>query len=222
MHWEDEYSTNERVWGDEPSELARAAVDHLKKTTLYKRKKSILDIGCGYGRDAYYYVDNLHCTVMGIDVAAKGIEIAQSAALERGTEGVNFECRDFRELGGRSYDVVCASNLYQLLRPYERRAFREAVKKFLKPGGLLFLSTLSIGDPEHFGDGDPIPGEVNSYSFTHRVYLHFCTRKELSNDFAFLHIVRLHEHEYDEPRAEGKPHHHISWILIAEYADDWS
>jgi cyclopropane fatty-acyl-phospholipid synthase-like methyltransferase len=216
MHWEEEYTNKKRVWGDEPSELAQVAVGFIQETGNLRNELTILDIGCGYGRDALYYTDRLHCTVLGIDIATKGIEIALSAASEADAKGVSFECSDFRDLSGGTFDIVCASNLYQLLRPVERQEFQKAVKSSLKPGGLLFLSTLSVDDPEHFGDGDPISGETNSYSFKHRVYLHFCTSEELSKDFAFLNIAQLYEHEYDEPRAEGEPHHHISWILIGE------
>jgi hypothetical protein len=52
-------------------------------------------------------------------------------------------------------------------------------------------------------------------SFINNKYLHFCTKEELEDDFQFLSIKELYEHRYDEPRACGETHHHISWILIA-------
>ena len=104
-----------------------------------------------------------------------------------------------------------------MLRRSEREELRRTVMKVIKPNGLLFLSTLSISDPEHYGKGVPIPKESNS--FQDRVYLHFCTREELVEDFAFLSIRELYEHEYYEPRATGETHHHISWILIGEYVE---
>ncbi len=42
-----------------------------------------------------------------------------------------------------------------------------------------------------------------------------CTKEELEEDFQFLSIKELYEHRYDEPRAHGETHHHISWTLIA-------
>ena len=84
----------------------------------------------------------------------------------------------------------------------------------LKPGGLLFLSTLSVRDPEHYGKGSPVPGEPNS--FVDKVYLHLFAREELMHDFGFLEIKELYEHEYAEPRATGEAHHHILWILNGE------
>jgi len=48
--------------------------------------------------------------------------------------------------------------------------------------------------------------------------LDFCTRNELGNEFNFLKIKELYEHEYYEPHSTGEVHHHISWILIGESA----
>ena len=51
-----------------------------------------------------------------------------------------------------------------------------------------------------------------------KVYLHFCTRNELGNEFYFLEIKELCEHEYYEPHFTGEVHHHISWIQIGKSA----
>ena len=218
MRWEDEYRNNERLWGAQPSELALATVEYIQKTGAGAETLSILDLGCGYGRDAIYYSESLDCNILGIDLANKGIEIGQRAVSDGKIEGVSFEAYDLKDFREGTYDVVCASNLYQLLRPEQRRDFRETVEASLKPGGLFLLSTLSTIDPEHFGVGDPIAGEVNSYSFDHKTYLHFCDEDELRGDFDFLAIADLYEREFDEPRATGEVHHHISWILIGRRA----
>ena len=196
--------------------MALAAVDYLRRHNLNDSVLSMLDIGSGYGRDAFYYADNLDGRIMAIDVSEEAIRLASDMAREKQAENVKFQRADFAELAEGRYDVVSASNLYQLLRKDERKSLREAVVRTLKPAGLSFLSTLSVNDPEHHGKGAPIPGEANSFSFQHKVYLHFCTEEELIEDFAFLNIKELYEHEYDEPRATGEVHHHISWILVGE------
>ena len=216
MHWEKEYRESGRLWGEEPSELARAAVTYLKDSRAKAGTLNILDIGCGYGRDAFFYADNLDSKILGIDLSEKAIEIALNTASEARRENIEFRRCDFADLDTGGYDVVSASNLYQLLRGNERKTLRETVMRTLKPGGLFFLSTLSLNDPEHHGKGDPIPGEANSFSFQQKTYLHFCTREELTEDFAFLDIKELYEREYYEPRATGEVHHHISWVLAGE------
>jgi 2-polyprenyl-3-methyl-5-hydroxy-6-metoxy-1,4-benzoquinol methylase len=128
--------------------------------------------------------------------------------------GVEFQCRDFARLGPSKYDIVFISNLYQLLEPQQRAELRDTVKRILQPGGLLFLSTLSVSDPEHYGKGIPIVGEVSS--FLDEKYIHFCTQEELERDFGFLTIKELQLHEYHEPRSTGEAHHHIAWLLVGE------
>ncbi len=214
MFWDNEYKSKERVWGERPSELAIAAAGYLQKCKSSNEILSILDIGCGYGRDAFY-LENLGCMILGIDISEEAINIASDVVLKVQKEDVKFQCCNFTELKEEKYDIVFISNLYQLLKKNERKELRKAVMRILKPNGLLFLSTLSIKDSEHCGKGTPIPEESNS--FQDRVYLHFCTREELVEDFAFLNIKELYEHEYYEPHSTGEIHHHISWILIGEY-----
>lgn len=38
---------------------------------------SILDIGCGYGRDALYFLGQLRCEILGIDNSKKSIDMAK-------------------------------------------------------------------------------------------------------------------------------------------------
>ncbi|MGB2798264.1 MAG: class I SAM-dependent methyltransferase [Dehalococcoidia bacterium] len=216
MYWDKEYESCERVWGEGPSELAKAAVRFLQEYAPKADVLNILDIGCGYGRDAFYFSDNCSCSILGIDISGKAIDIASKAALKTPEGDMEFRCCNFTELTEGNYDMVVVSNLYQVLKQDEREELREAVTRTLKLSGLLFLSTLSIRDPEHSGKGIPVPDEPGS--FIDKRYVHLCTREELIEDFAFLDIEELYEHEYYEPRANGEVHHHISWILIGEHA----
>lgn len=218
MYWDKEYESYERVWGEGPSELAKAAVRYLREHQPNTDVLNILDIGCGYGRDAFYFSDNCSCSILGIDISEKAIGIASKAVLKGQKGDVRFQCCDFTELNEGKYDIVVVSNLYQVLKKDEREVLRKAAMTTLKPNGLLFLSTLSVRDPEHSGKGIPVPGEANS--FIDKRYVHLCTREELVDDFAFLRIKELYEHDYYEPRATGEVHHHISWILIGEHAGD--
>jgi hypothetical protein len=99
-----------------------------------------------------------------------------------------------------------------LLDPPARARFRVAVRGHVAPGGLVFISTLSVADPQHYGRGDPVPGDADS--FVERTYLHFCRREELARDFAFLEIERLDEIVYHEERPGSPAHDHVSWVLI--------
>ncbi len=213
MSWDNEYRHHKRVWGEGPSALASFAVDYLQELQLYQKTLSILDIGCGYGRDAVYLCQHTDCTIVGIDNSQGAIEMARGTRPKEYIGRIDFKFLDFTRLPVNDrYDVVFASNLYQLLRPEERAAFRKISRRVLSPNGLLFLSTLSTSDPEHYGKGTAAVGDINS--FVDEKYLHLCTCGELEREFSFLNIKELKEHEYYEPRATGRTHHHISWLLV--------
>ncbi len=213
MYWDKQYENNERLWGETPSMLALAAAEYLQKTHgPAERMPGVLDIGCGYGRDALYLAGNIRCTVLGVDISEKAIALAKRDCRD---SRIRFRCCGFTELEeSKEYDVVFLSNFYQLLKKDERAELRRTIDKVIKPKGLLFLSTLSTRDPEHSGKVTPVPGEINS--FVDNVYLHLCERSELEEDFSSFKIKELSEHEYFEPRATGETHHHISWILVGE------
>jgi len=215
VFWDDRYREQGHVWGSEPSELAKIVSRYLQEC-LPDRELRILDLGCGYGRDALYLSKNYNAAVLGIDISQEAVSIASRAVPKPYKKRVTFQQQDFRRFDEGRYDVVFSSNLYQLLREDERRKFVKTVVRVLEPNGLLFLSTLSVNDPEHSGKGTPILGEPNSFQDV--VYLHLCTKKELQRDFASLKILELFEHEFHEPRVTGEIHHHISWILIGEYS----
>ncbi len=213
MTWDKTYNSEKKVWGDKPSKLAMFVYNFLKQSTQFRDKKDIfiLDLGCGYGRDAIFLANNLPCHILGVDNSEKAIEMARESLTRELEKRVELLCYDFSHVNDR-YDIILASNLYQILKPDERGKLRETVKRCLKSNGLLFLSTLSVRDPQHFGQGTPIENDPNS--FQQDKYIHLSTREELEKDFDFLNISALFEREYNEPRSTGDDHHHISWILI--------
>jgi SAM-dependent methyltransferase len=212
MSWDSTYRDHQRVWGDRPSALAAFACRYLREAKISGGDIQVLDIGCGYGRDALFIARSLNCYVLGIDNSSAAIEMALKAAGSDSASRAKFQCCDFKQLGGGKFDIMFASNFYHLLRSGERKSLRHIIKKKLKPGGMLFLSTLSPRDPEHFGKGKPVESEINSY--VDERFLHFCTQEELEKDFNFLTIKELSEREYFEPRSNGEVHHHILWILV--------
>jgi SAM-dependent methyltransferase len=220
VHWDRRYAADDRVWGDGPSELARLAVARLGPYT--SPDLTILDVGCGYGRDTRYLAGELGCRAVGIDASPAAVEAARKAHADalRRSRTARFDAEYVvtdvaglaadAEQAGR-YDVVFCCNVYHLLGPIGRREFAASVAAVTRPGGLLFLSTLSPRDPEHYAKGEPVSGEQRSW--VDKVYLHFCTAEELTRDFAPFELLDLDERSYDEPHTGGRPHHHTSWFL---------
>jgi len=212
MSWDNYYRDNQRIWGNRPSALAAFACHYLRQVKPSGKDIEILDLACGYGRDASFLARSINCRVLGIDNSDEAINMARKGLPADMEEYVRFQCCDFTQAPERKFNVVLASNFYHLLRMDGRQALIDVIKKCLKPHGMLFLSTLSPDDPEHGGKGKPVENEVNS--FVDQRYLHFCTREELEKDFGFLNIKELSEREYYEPRSNGEVHHHIIWLLL--------
>ena len=69
LFWDKEYENYLRIWGDRPRELAIIAVKYLISHQLDDKYLSVLDIGCGYGRDCLYLARHLNCCIFGIDTS---------------------------------------------------------------------------------------------------------------------------------------------------------
>jgi len=220
LHWDRRYSADERVWGDGPSELARLAVARLGPHA--SPELTILDVGCGYGRDTRYLAAELGCHALGIDGSPAAIEAARKehASALRRSRAAQFDAEylvsDVASLaaGGEhagAFDIVFTCNVYHLLGPIGRREFAAALAAVTRPGGLLFLSTMSPRDSQHYAVGEPVSGEERSW--VDKVYLHFCTAEELTRDFAAFEILDLDERSYEEPHPGAATHHHTSWFM---------
>ena len=213
--WELEYKRNGEIWGNQPSELAKITVDFLLDRGISGSGWKILDIGCGYGRDDCYLCSQLNCSTRAIDTSYAAIQIAQKAIRDNGyINRVDYLCESFIELKlDKQYDAVFVSNLYHLLQKDDRENMREIFRKVVKPGGFLFLNTLSVNDCEEYGKGIAVLGE--EHSFQGEKYFHFSSQEELEKEFEFVQIHRLYEHQYIEYRMD-RNHHHVTWILIGQ------
>ena len=134
--------------------------------------KTVLDLGCGTGRDAYV-VSRLvgpDGYVIGIDMTSEQILVAQrhidSQAMRFGYEKPNVDFRqgyieDLQESGiaDESIDVVI-SNCVINLSPDKRSVISE-IFRVLRPGGELYFSDVFAGRriPDHLMDDPVLHGE---------------------------------------------------------------
>ncbi|MBN1682013.1 class I SAM-dependent methyltransferase [Candidatus Bathyarchaeota archaeon] len=211
MSWEREYNKNQTIWGEKPSELAIELVKHFIN---YKgRPLQVLDIGCGYGRDSLYIAKTLGFKVIGIDISEKAIELAVENSSKVSIHKAEFKLIDYKKVND-CFDVILVSNLFHLLSLKERSNFPNHIYRLLVSKGVLFLNALSINDNEHYGIGNPVLDEENSW--IDNKYIHLSTENELRSVFSKLAIKELYEHHYEEPHSGERTHNHIAWILVAE------
>lgn len=105
--------------------------------------KRIVDIGCGGG----ILSDSMArkgAQVLGIDLAAKALRVAQLHALEAGTPNVRYREVSAEALAAEepaSYDVVtCMEMLEHVPKP---ESVVQACATLVKPGGWVFFSTIN-------------------------------------------------------------------------------
>jgi SAM-dependent methyltransferase len=216
-YWDGAYRNDRKIWGRRPTETALAAEKFVALTGFPTAGKRLLEVGCGYGRDAYYLASRWKLKVTAVDSSRAAVEMAAADGAEGQRGKVEFREARFQDVSDGPYDLVYAANLYQILPPEERKQFIRAVQRLLAPAGLFILGTLSSRDPQHSGKGTAVPGDPNSW--IGEKYLHLSDRRELESGFHFLTFRRFFEQEYLEPRASGVNHHHVSWILIASNGD---
>jgi len=194
-----------------PGELALYARNYLKYSERYPGELYILDAGCGDGRDSFFLAENLNCHIVAVDISAEAISTAKASCPPELQKRIEFLCYDVNNLVDK-YDIIFAAQLYQVLNPGERARFKETVKRCLKKGGLLFLSTLSANDSYYAStarqSGNGQDGTENSP--------HLSSREELETDFDFLYISALFERSHSEQAAGSAVRMHTSWILLGE------
>jgi 2-polyprenyl-6-hydroxyphenyl methylase / 3-demethylubiquinone-9 3-methyltransferase len=105
--------------------------------------KRVLDVGCGGGilADA---MARQGADVLGIDLSAKALKVAQLHALEAGTGGVEYREASAEALAAQmpgAFDVVtCMEMLEHVPDP---ASVVRAVATLVKPGGCAFFSTIN-------------------------------------------------------------------------------
>lgn len=134
---------------------------------------TVLDLGCGTGRDVYVASQLVGPTgkVIGIDMTPAQLEFAKSfedAQMERfGYDRSNVAfiegfIEDMVDIPDESVDVVI-SNCVVNLSPFKKQLFRE-IFRVLKPGGELYFSDVFCDRrvPEDFYDDPILRGECLS------------------------------------------------------------
>lgn len=149
----------------------------------------VLDVGCGIGGTSRYLASQLGCTVTGITISTKQVEIAKrltKAAAEKETPGAEETVEDaegfvklgkgrvkFIELDAETMGAYFASDsgafdavwISEALSHFPNKAlFFQNTHKVLKPGGKLALADWfkaeGLGEKEFSDDIKPIEGMV--------------------------------------------------------------
>ena len=123
----------------------------------------VLDLGCGYGSTARYLARSYGCTVTGINISEKELELARLRAAEAGLEHLlSFEQGDFHSLlyENESFDVVWSQEAF--LHGADKSLIISEARRVLKSGGTLIFTDIVVRSETPASDRERIYDRISS------------------------------------------------------------
>lgn len=130
------YEGEEYYWGLEPASF----LDELLKTFIQKPSElSVLDIGCGEGKDAVYLAQK-GCDVTAFDITESGICKTKKLAENRGVKIDAFvaDINDYKI--EKQFDIVYSTGTIQYLFDDNIDLFFRKINDITKIGGVVYFN----------------------------------------------------------------------------------
>ena len=144
-------------------------------STLVEPGKTLVDLGCGNGRDAVYFAGQ-GLNVVGMDLSASAIEMLEAQHIPN----ARFVCGDFISDPTHTpgcYDYAYSRFTIHAINPKQETMLLQAMYQALKPGGKFFIEVRSVHDPL-YGKGQPV--ERNAFFYDNH-YRRFIVLGELTH-----------------------------------------
>jgi len=169
-------------WSNRPSEPATNFAKRAYKLIKTKNLKTLLDLGCGDGRDSIYF-SNKGLKVTAVDFSESGIE-----ELKARQNRIDCVLKDIRNVNfpKNSFDVIYAHLALHYFDDKTTSNIFDNLYKILKKGGLIFIKCKSTDDPL-FGKGEKV-GE-NMYKKGH--IRHFFTKEYMTEKLRGFKIIKI-------------------------------
>jgi len=200
-HWEETYGKRRDFFGGEPSEFGLRAATTFERFGL----RTILELGCGQGRDTYMLLQR-GFAVTALDYAGAGLrQLEQRGKALRLEKRLVLRVHDARQglpFPDESFDG-CFSHMFLTMELTEQeleRIFGE-VLRVLKPNGLNLYSVRNHRDP-HFGKGTHVTEDMwqNPMGFV----VHFFSAERVTRLARGYELLWVREFEEPSPRSTKK------------------
>lgn len=203
--WDHEYANPEnlKLSSDQSEDLEKFVrfVERESGHTHLHVGASVLDLGCGNGRNLIYLARTFGVSGIGYDISSAAISQAKAASKDL---PLTYQVRSIAgdlEIPDGSQNIVLDMMSSHFLNNAERLHLREEINRVLKPGGYLFIKTfLKDGDrhtarllaeapgPDPDSYIHPVIG-VPEYVFDEEALTEFFGAK-----FNLLKVYRSHKH----------------------------
>ncbi len=163
--WYEELFTNYAETYDRETftQGTQGEVDFIEQEINFDKSKRILDIGCGYGKDAYYLSQKEGIISIGLDYSS-----AMLSEARRNFPSVSFIQGDMRRLGlsGSHFRGVWANGCVYHVPKKELTRVLSEVRHVLKPSGVLSFNF-------KVGSGEQLKENPRSYGGKPRFYAYY-------------------------------------------------
>jgi SAM-dependent methyltransferase len=203
-YWNRRFSEEGRIWGECPSRTAVRAVALFRTYGVQK----VLVPGAGYGRHTDYLTAE-GFTVHGIEISDVAIGLAA-----RGGKGLVYYRGSILDMpfSDDCYDAVYCFNVLHLFRATDRHDFIGKCADQLRPGGVVYFTVFSDGEPT-YGKGEKV--EEGTYESKPGRPVHYFTEADLRNHFAAFEILETGLAEDAEQHGEEGLHTHLLRTIAA-------
>ena len=192
--------------------LPTRLVDAIKDNS----KKSILEVGCGYGRACFFLHEN-GFRVFGVDVDRAQIRLAQEETKSRGVKEMGFLLNDAENLcfPDSCFDAATMLGVLTLASKPERPRIVSEVDRVLKTHGYVFVEEFgrTWENPvyaKRYRDDVKDTGELGTVTVKDEAgrilhFSHHFTRKEILNLLKDFHIIDFEEDMFTS-------YYHKNWV----------
>jgi len=168
VYWDAYYKSNPPI---------NFASDFAMSITKYLHKgQSIVDLGCGNGRDSLYF-NGMGLNVLGVDSSCEAIDLLNKKSYLY----AKFLCGDFidnTQIYQYSWDYFYSRFTLHAISEKDQDRLLQNIYSSLKENGLFFVETRSIND-DLFGKGEPAGRNAFIYDDHYR---RFIVNTELINE----------------------------------------
>jgi 2-polyprenyl-3-methyl-5-hydroxy-6-metoxy-1,4-benzoquinol methylase len=207
--WDGRY-VQARLYGTEPTSVAR----HLARLFRQEQVATILDAGCGSGRDALFYARE-GFTITGVDISAQALRWAREEATNTDVR-ITLIAGDLLAINlvPGTFDAVVAIHLIHLQPEPVRRAMVNRLWSLARDGGLIAMANYAT-DEAGFTTWEAYP-EHNTRVDPKGKLVHFFNEEDIADLLPpdRFHLLTCEVVDLAEV-PDGGPVTHREWLTVA-------